>query len=111
MCFDPINDENQAINNNFPHEDFTPKVLNFYQTKLCLIDKIIVSHTISQGILVYINLLVSYKNIGDIFYKFNVYSFWNVVDGIIREKEECDCICTILNSNKYFSLIVDLLQI
>ena len=69
--------------------------------------------TVSQGILVYINPLVSYKNIGGIFYKFNVYGFWNVVDGNIREKEECDCICTILNSNILFincGFITDMIE-
>ena len=46
------------------HEHFTPKVLNFHQTKLCLIDKIIVSHCITTNIGIYQSISILQKHWG-----------------------------------------------
>ena len=50
--------------NILPHEDFTPKVLNFYQMKLCLIDKIIVSHCITRNTGIYQSISILQKHWG-----------------------------------------------
>ena len=48
--------------NILPHEHFTPKVLNFHQTKLCLIDKIIVSHCITRNTGIYQSISILQKH-------------------------------------------------
>ena len=44
------------------HEHFTPKVLNFHQTKLCLIDKIIISHYITRNTGIYQSFSILQKH-------------------------------------------------
>ena len=56
-------------------EDFTPKVLDFGLAKLYSTDDSIVSITAARGTIGYIGPELFYKNIGDVSFKANVYSF------------------------------------
>jgi serine/threonine protein kinase len=56
-------------------ENFTPKVFDFGLAKLYPVNDSIVSLTAARGTLGYMTLELFYKNIGDVSYKADVYSF------------------------------------